>query len=62
MVSLYREREKEMKYKDRFIWEDPEFSIGFVGDIMMLRGHELKFDHPIKNFFKDVPPPLPIER
>ena len=35
--------------------DDPEFSIGFVGDIMMLRGHELKFDHPIKNFFKDVP-------
>ena len=32
-----------------------EFSIGFVGDIMMMRDHELKFDLDIEKFFKDVP-------
>ena len=32
-----------------------ELSIGFVGDIMMMRDHELKFDPQIEKFFKEVP-------
>jgi len=35
--------------------KEPKLSIGFVGDIMMMRKHELKFDHLIEEFFKGVP-------
>jgi len=30
------------------------FKIGFVGDLMMMRDHDLQFDQPIKDFFDDV--------
>ena len=31
-----------------------ELTIGFVGDIMMMRGFELDYHHKVKNFFDDV--------
>jgi len=34
--------------------EDVNFKIGFVGDIMMMNGHELKFDPAVVEFFDDV--------
>ena len=33
---------------------DTELKIGFVGDIMMMRGFELEFDPAVKQFFSDV--------
>lgn len=35
--------------------EEPKLTIGFVGDIMMMRNHELEFDSEIKKFFEKVP-------
>jgi len=36
------------------ILENVNFKIGFVGDIMMMNGHDLRFDRDVKKFFDDV--------
>lgn len=34
--------------------ENPKYKIGFVGDIMMMNNHDLRFDQAVKQFFSDT--------
>ncbi|MFX0073375.1 MAG: hypothetical protein ACFFAO_20035 [Candidatus Hermodarchaeota archaeon] len=50
----YRKKTQFMPKKTTLNQINPEFKIGFVGDIMKMYGYKLNVDDSIKKFFEDV--------